>query len=130
VPVDYGGFCASQVEWFNARFGHDRIAEFFGVPCRSAGVRLEQTWSDARQLFPRETLPENTDIDVIVKLGDDIGMQSTPSCPGGVLPASKNIDFVGLGDLGGKTNRCASGKDHGRAPTTMPNTVVFRRCEA
>jgi len=75
VPFDCGGFCASQVEAFKARFGHDRIAEFFGVPFRSADVRLERTWTDSRQLFPRETLPEETDIDV-----NGVGHSHHPGC--------------------------------------------------
>ncbi len=75
VPFDCGGFCASQVEAFKSRLGHDRIAETFGVPFRSAGVRMEQVWTDARQLYPRETLPANTDIDV-----NGVGHSHHPGC--------------------------------------------------
>ncbi len=57
VPVDNNSFCPSQVEAFKARFGHTDIAGWFGNPCRGVGVAMQKTYTDAKALFPRETLP-------------------------------------------------------------------------
>ena len=63
VPVESSGFCPSQVEAFRTRFGNDDIMSFFGNPTRSVGVPMRKTWSDPKTLFPREDLPDKTDID-------------------------------------------------------------------
>ena len=63
VPVDSGGFCPSQVEAFEKRFGHKRIAEYFGNSSRDIWVRLNPTYTDPRALYTNEELPERTDFD-------------------------------------------------------------------
>lgn len=63
VPVDSGGLCPSQVEAFKKRFGHDDYASYFKNPLRHIGIPMRKTWADAKKLFPREQLPEKTDID-------------------------------------------------------------------
>ena len=63
VPIDPGGFCPSQVEAFKRRFGHDDYMGYFNAPHRFVGIPIEKTWSDARSLYPREELPQDTDID-------------------------------------------------------------------
>jgi len=63
VPVAAGGFCPSQVEAFEKRFGHRNVADWFGDPYRGIWVSLQQTYSDGRALYKRESLPEDTHID-------------------------------------------------------------------
>ncbi len=63
VPLDCNGFCDSQREAFEARFGHDDIAGYFNVPFREACIAQEKTWTDAKALFPREALPVGVVID-------------------------------------------------------------------
>ena len=62
VPLDCGGFCASQIEAFKARFGHTDIAGYFNAPFRGVWIRQEKTWTDAKALYPREELPADADI--------------------------------------------------------------------
>ncbi|MCL1909736.1 MAG: hypothetical protein FWG05_02240 [Kiritimatiellaeota bacterium] len=64
APVDSGGFCPSQIEAFQKRFGHTRIAEFFNTPYRGVGINLKPAFTDGRALYPNETLPERVDFDV------------------------------------------------------------------
>ena len=64
VPVDSGGFCPSQVEAFKNRFGHTRIAEFFGNASRAVETRLNPTYGDPKALYTSEELPERIDFDV------------------------------------------------------------------
>lgn len=75
VPLDCGGFCASQVEAFKARFGHDDIAGYFNVPFRVTGIVQEKTWTDPQALYPRESVPANADIDVF-----GVGHSHQPNC--------------------------------------------------
>ncbi len=65
VPVDSGAFCASQIEAFKARFGHEDIAGYFGSPVRNCSVKQRATWSDPVKLYPREVLPANARIDAM-----------------------------------------------------------------
>jgi len=64
VPVDPSWFCPSQMEAFKKRFGHDDIAGYFETPFRVTGVPMAATHSDPRNLFLRETLPENVSFSV------------------------------------------------------------------
>ena len=75
VPLDCGGFCASQIEAFKARFGHGDIAGYFNVPFRAVGIALEPAWRDAAALYPREALPAETEIDTF-----GVGHSRQPNC--------------------------------------------------
>ncbi len=75
VPLDCGGFCASQVEAFKARFGHDDIMGYFNVPFRTSWVKQDKTWTDLKRLFPREEVPANADIDAF-----GVGHSHQPNC--------------------------------------------------
>lgn len=56
--------CPSQVEAFEARFGHRNYLSYFKVPVRFTGAPISQTFQDGRALFKRETLPDNAAINV------------------------------------------------------------------
>lgn len=75
VPLDCGAFCASQAEAFKARFGHTDIAGYFNVPFRGVGIPMEQTWTDAKALYPREELPADTHVDPF-----GVGHSRQPNC--------------------------------------------------
>jgi uroporphyrinogen decarboxylase len=64
VPMDCGGFCDSQVKAFRERFGHTDIAGYFKTSQRGVSLAMEQTWTDARALYPREELPPDAEIGV------------------------------------------------------------------
>ncbi len=75
VPLDCGGFCASQVEAFSARFGHTDIVGYFNSPFRGVGIPQEKMWTDARALYPREELPADADVDAF-----GVGHSHQPNC--------------------------------------------------
>lgn len=75
VPLDCGGFCESQVKAFRERFGHEDIAGFFRVPYRNVGIPQQQTWTDASSLYPRETLPAETQVGIW-----GVGHSRQPNC--------------------------------------------------
>lgn len=75
VPLDTCAFCPSQVEAFEKRFGHTDYFAWFQVPYRSVSVPQQPTYTDTRSLFPRETLPADTRIDVW-----GIGHSRQPGC--------------------------------------------------
>ena len=64
VPVESGGFCPSQVEAFEKRFGHRDIGAFFGNPSQAVCTTLVPTHGDPRALYPGEELPERIHFDV------------------------------------------------------------------
>jgi len=63
APVESGGFCPSQMEAFEQRFGHRDVAGFFGNPSQFVGTRIEPTYADARALYTNEELPEKIHFD-------------------------------------------------------------------
>lgn len=63
VPLDCCWFCDSQMDAFRKRFGHDDIAGFFNVPVRGVWIPQERMWTDAKALYPRETLPDDAHVD-------------------------------------------------------------------
>ena len=75
VPLDCGGFCASQIDAFKARLGHTDIPGYFNVPFRGVGIWQEKTWTDAKALYPREALPADADIDDF-----GVGHSHQPNC--------------------------------------------------
>ncbi|MFH1476093.1 MAG: uroporphyrinogen decarboxylase family protein [Verrucomicrobiota bacterium] len=75
VPVDVCGFCHSQVEAFKRRFGHTDYFGWFKVPYRPVAVNLQAAYRDAKALYPRETLPAETDVDVW-----GVGHSHQPGC--------------------------------------------------
>ena len=62
IPLDIN-LCPSQVEAFKKRFGHDNYLKYFNVPVRTVNIRMVSTYTDGRELFINEELPDNTDID-------------------------------------------------------------------
>lgn len=75
VPLDTFGFCASQLEAFEARFGHRNVQDFFNVPFRGCDVLYTPTWTDPAKLYPREALPAGTRIDIM-----GVGHSQQPNC--------------------------------------------------
>lgn len=63
VPIDPTGFCPSQIDAFKQRFGHDDIHGWFGSSHRNVWLPLQRTYTDPAILYPRETLPVDTDVD-------------------------------------------------------------------
>lgn len=63
VPLSPGGFCPSQLEAFEARFGHRDVQGWFGSPCREFGIRDKSPCDNPRALYTRETLPEDISFD-------------------------------------------------------------------
>ncbi len=63
VPLSPGGFCPSQVEAFEVRFGHRDIPGWFGSPCRAIGIQDETTCTNPHALYQRETLPNDISFD-------------------------------------------------------------------
>ncbi len=63
VPLSPGGFCPSQREAFEARFGHGDIEGWFGSPCREIGIREASVCDNPRALYTRERLPEDISFD-------------------------------------------------------------------
>lgn len=63
VPAASGGFCESQMEAFEQRFGHRNVEDWFQNPFRYVGVPTAATYTDARTLYRREELPEDTTFD-------------------------------------------------------------------
>ena len=61
VPIDSNGFCESQLEAFEKRFGHRRVWEYFDVPFHGVHLELKATYTDPRKLYTREVLPEKVD---------------------------------------------------------------------
>ena len=62
VPVDFV-FCESQIEDFKERFGHDDYRSFFGLSHRPVEIPIKKTYKNALDLYRREKLPEDVDID-------------------------------------------------------------------
>ena len=75
VPVDEGWVSPAQVEAFRQRFGHDCMAEYFENPARNCLVEYETRYADPRALYPRETLPDDTDFDYL-----GVGHSNHPGC--------------------------------------------------
>lgn len=63
APVASGGFCESQQEAFEKRFGNRNIEDWFQNPFREVGVSTAPTYTDARALFQREELPDDITFD-------------------------------------------------------------------
>lgn len=53
-------FCESQIASFKERFGHTDFETYFGLSHRKLEISVKRNYSDGRQQFPRETLPEST----------------------------------------------------------------------
>jgi len=75
VPLSPGSFCPSQLEAFEARFGHRDVQGWFESPCRELGIREESTCADPRALYARETLPDDISFD-----GWCVGHSRQPDC--------------------------------------------------
>ncbi len=63
VPFSPGQFCPSQLEAFEARFGHRDVEGWFGAPYRELGIREKSTCENPRALYKQETLPDETSFD-------------------------------------------------------------------
>lgn len=62
IPLDIN-LCASQIDAFERRFGHRDYRSWFGVDHQELFISPVKTWEDVKTLYPRETLPEDTEID-------------------------------------------------------------------
>ena len=62
VHVDFV-FCKSQIEEFKKRFGHSDYETYFGLTHRKLEIPVKRNYSDGREQFPREVLPESTVFD-------------------------------------------------------------------
>lgn len=62
VHLDYV-FCTSQIESFTKRFGHADYETYFGLTHRKIEIPVQTNYSDGRENFPRETLPDSTVFD-------------------------------------------------------------------
>lgn len=62
VPLDYV-LCDSQIEIFKEKYGHNDYQAFFGLGHRSFEMNAQKNYSDGRELFKREIIPEDTRID-------------------------------------------------------------------
>lgn len=62
VPADIV-LCPSQVETFEKRYGHQDYPSHFKLPYRRIEVPLKAEYKNGRDLFKREELPANTEID-------------------------------------------------------------------
>ena len=59
VHVDYV-LCDSQIADFEKRFGHSDYETYFGLSHRRLELEVRRNYSDGRQLYPREILPDST----------------------------------------------------------------------
>jgi uroporphyrinogen decarboxylase len=59
IHVDFV-LCDSQVADFEKRFGHSDYETFFGLSHRRLELNIKRNFSDGRQLYPREILPDST----------------------------------------------------------------------
>ncbi|MFA4945335.1 MAG: uroporphyrinogen decarboxylase family protein [Lentisphaeria bacterium] len=75
VPLDSNAFCASQLEAFKKRFGHEDYQRWFGNPFRGVGLPMTRTFADPKALYPRETPPADTTFD-----DWGIGHSRQPNC--------------------------------------------------
>ena len=75
VPLDPNGFCPSQVEAFQKRFGHTDIAGWFGSPCLGIGMPAVKTYDNPLDLYPREELPKDISFNEF-----GIGHSRQPNC--------------------------------------------------
>jgi uroporphyrinogen decarboxylase len=62
VHLDYV-FCTSQTEAFKKRFGHSDYESHFGLTHRKIEIPVKINYSDGRDNFPREILPDSTVFD-------------------------------------------------------------------
>ena len=62
VHLDYV-FCDSQIEAFRKRFGHTDYETYFGMSHRRLELDIKRNYTDGRQLFRRENIPESTVFD-------------------------------------------------------------------
>jgi uroporphyrinogen decarboxylase len=62
VHVDYV-FCESQIESFKKRFGHTDYETFFGLSHRRLELDIRKNYTNGRNLYKREDLPDSTDFD-------------------------------------------------------------------
>ena len=62
VHLDYV-FCTSQTEAFKNRFGHADYESHFGLTHRKIEIPVKVNYSDGRDNFPREILPDSTVFD-------------------------------------------------------------------
>ena len=62
VHVDYV-LCDSQIADFEKRFGHSDYETYFGLSHRRLELEIKRNYTDGRQLYPRETLPDSTQFD-------------------------------------------------------------------
>jgi len=56
-------FCESQIQNFRKKFGHADYESWFGLSHRKLEIPVQRNYSDGRQNFPHETLPESTVFD-------------------------------------------------------------------
>jgi uroporphyrinogen decarboxylase len=59
VHADYV-LCDSQIADFERRSGHSDYESFFGLSHRRLELEIKRNFSDGRQLYPREILPDST----------------------------------------------------------------------
>ena len=59
VHVDYV-LCESQIADFEKRFGHADYESFFGLSHRRVELEITRNYTDGRELYPREILPDST----------------------------------------------------------------------
>lgn len=62
VHLDYV-FCKSQIDSFQQRFGHSDYESYFGLSHRKLEIPVKVNYSDGRNQFPREVLPDSTVFD-------------------------------------------------------------------
>jgi uroporphyrinogen decarboxylase len=59
VHVDYV-LCESQIADFEKRFGHSDYESFFGLSHRRLELEIKRNYTNGRDLYPREILPDST----------------------------------------------------------------------
>ncbi len=64
VPIDLL-LCDSQARSFRGRFGHEDYFDWFGVDFRWVELKENPGFRNPRDLYPRESLPESTEFDVL-----------------------------------------------------------------
>lgn len=74
VPIDLL-LCDYQVKSFTNRFGHSDYFDWFGVDFRWVELHENPGYTNPRLLYPRETLPEDTQFDVL-GIGHSKGSQA------------------------------------------------------
>jgi len=62
VHVDFV-FCPSQIEDFRKRFGNEDYETYLGLSHRKIEIPVKRNFTDGRNHFPREILPESTVFD-------------------------------------------------------------------